>query len=85
MISNQKFKAENQVTRPCVAILVIFNSFPCSGITGGIHLEGGALLFNLTLYIVALKEALRTVIVFTVAVRVAKTAQMAEWYRASVS
>ena len=34
------------MTRPCVAVLVIFNAFPCSGITGGVQLEGGALFFN---------------------------------------
>ena len=25
--------------RPCVAVLVIFNTFPCSGVTGGVQLE----------------------------------------------
>ena len=34
------------MTRPCEAVLVIFNTFPCSGITGGVQLEGGALFFN---------------------------------------
>ena len=38
-MSIQKFNAENQVTRPCVAVLVIFNTFPCSGITGGVKLD----------------------------------------------
>ena len=28
MISNQKFNVENQVARLCVAVLVIFNTFP---------------------------------------------------------
>ena len=44
--NNQKFNAENQVTRPCVAVLVIFNTFPYSGVTSGVQLEGGALFFN---------------------------------------
>ena len=57
-ISNQKFNVENQVTaRPCVAVLVIFNTFPCSGITGGVQLDNGALLFNPS-PIVALKQRL---------------------------
>ena len=46
LMSNQKFNAENEVTRPCAALLVIFNIFPCSGITGGVQLEGCALFFN---------------------------------------
>ena len=36
----QKFTAKNHVTRSCVTALVIFITFPCSGITGG------ALFFN---------------------------------------
>ena len=39
LISNQKLNAENQATRLCVVVLVIFNTFPCSGIAGGIQLE----------------------------------------------
>ena len=37
---------KNQVTRSPVAVLVISNTFPCSGITGGIQLKDGALFFN---------------------------------------
>ena len=37
---------KNQVTRLCVAVLVILNTLPCSGVTGGVQLEGGALFFN---------------------------------------
>ena len=70
---NQKFNAENQVTRPCVAILVIFKTFPCSGITSGIQLADGALFFNPSPTVAPKIEALQTVIVFTVAVGVAKT------------
>ena len=34
---NQKFNAKNRVTRLfCVAVLVIFNIFPCGGITGSV-------------------------------------------------
>ena len=54
---NQKFDKKNQVTRPCVAVLVIFNTFPCSqcsGITRGVQSQGGALFFNPSL-IVSLK------------------------------
>ena len=47
-MSNQKFNMENRVTRPCVAILVTFNTFPCGGITGGVQLESGALFFHLS-------------------------------------
>ena len=49
LIRNKKFNAENQVTRPCakcVAVLVIFNTFPYNGIAGGVQLEIGALFFN---------------------------------------
>ena len=45
-INNQKFNAKNHGARPSVAVLVIFNTFLCSGITGGVQLEGGALFFN---------------------------------------
>ena len=45
-MSNQKFNAENQVTPPRVAVLVIFNTFPCRGMTGGVQLKGDALSFN---------------------------------------
>ena len=72
LISNQKFNAENQVTRLCATVLVIFNTFPCSDMTGGVQLEGGTLFFNPS-FIAALKEALRTVMVFIAAVGVAKT------------
>ena len=46
LISNQQFNAENEVTRPCVAILVIFNTLPCSGVTGGVQLEDDTLFFD---------------------------------------
>ena len=46
LISNQKLNAENQATRLCVVVLVIFNTFPCSGIAGGIQSEGSARFFN---------------------------------------
>ena len=39
LISNQKFNAETQVTRSCVTVLVIFNTFPSSGITDGVQLD----------------------------------------------
>ena len=54
LTSNQKLNVEKQATRPCVAVLVIFNTFLCSGITGGVQIEGGALIFNVS-PIVALK------------------------------
>ena len=60
------------MTRLCVAALVICNTFSCSGITGGVQLEGGALFFNPS-PIAAQIKTLRTVMVFTVAVGVAKT------------
>ena len=46
--SSVKGSAKNPVTRPCVAVLIIFNTFPCSGIkpTGGVQLESGAVVFN---------------------------------------
>ena len=68
LISNQKFNTENQVTRPCVAVLAIFNTFPCSGVTGGAQLEGGALFFNPSPIVTLKIGALRTVMLFTVAV-----------------
>ena len=74
MKSNQKFNAENQVTRPCVAVLIIFNSFPCRGITGMMFNQRVALHFSILLpYSGAQTEALRTVMIFTAAVGVAKT------------
>ena len=30
----------------CVAVVVIFNTLPCSGITSDVQLEGGFLFFN---------------------------------------
>ena len=36
LVSDQKFNEENQVKRPFVAVLVIFNTFSCCGITGGV-------------------------------------------------
>ena len=44
----------------------------CSGITGGVKLGSGALFFNPSPYSAAQIEALRTVMVFTVAVGVVK-------------
>ena len=37
------------IYRGGVAVLVIIYAFPCSGITGGVQLEGGALFFNFPL------------------------------------
>ena len=50
MISDQNFNAGSKVTRPCcIAVLVIFNTFPCRGITGGavasLHVLGGVNIF----------------------------------------
>ena len=42
------------MTRRCVAVLIIFNTSPSSGITGGVQLQGGALFFNPS-HIVVLK------------------------------
>ena len=39
LINNQKFNGENQVTRPWVPVFIIFNIFPCSGITSSVQLE----------------------------------------------
>ena len=60
---------------PCLAVFVIFNALLCSGITDGVQLKGGALVFNLSPidYGGAQKEDLRTVMAFIVAVAVAKT------------
>ena len=63
------------MTRPCVAVLVIFNNLPCSGITGGVQLKGCRSNFQSFPYSGARIEALRTVMVpvFTVAVGIVKT------------
>ena len=68
------------MTHPCVAVLIIFNTSSCSGNTGGVQLEGDA-LFSIFSYSGAQTEALRTVMVFTVAVGVAKEGNdpVSEW------
>ena len=63
------------MTSPCAAVLVIFNTFPCSGITGGVQLDfkGWRSLFQSFPCSGAQIEALRTVMVFTAAVEIVKT------------
>ena len=61
------------MTRPCVAVLVIFNTFSCNGVTGTwCSVRRWRSIFQSFPYSGALIEALGTVMVFTAAVGIAK-------------